>query len=81
MNEKQFVTWMQGFVAACSIYQPTPVQWDELVDTLKKVKISSTKNSIFDSEKKTVFDLGHVKVPKNHWKTNEDQQQKQLLND
>ena len=78
MNERDFIIWMNGFVRACHPNLPTPEQWDKLVDTLNKVETSSIQKSIFDSEKKTVFDIGHVKVPKNHWTT---ENTKQLLND
>lgn len=81
MKEREFVTWMKGFVTAIDPNQPTPMQWQELVDTLNKVETSSIKKSIFDSEKKTVFDIGHVKVPKEYWKTEVSTNNKQLLND
>lgn len=81
MNEKEFVTWMKGFVTACNNYQPTPAQWDELVDTLKTVESNQIKTNVFDSEKKNVFDIATIKIPKNYWNTNDNKQQKQLLND
>lgn len=81
MNERDFVIWMNGFVRACHPNLPTHEQWDKLVDTLNNVETSSIKKSIFDSEKKTVFDIGHVKVPKEYWKTEVSTNNKQLLND
>ena len=38
MNSKEFVTWMRGFAAASNSYAITPKQWDEITDTLAKVK-------------------------------------------
>ncbi len=81
MTSREYIIWLRGFVTACNSYLPTPAQWDELVDTLKNVDISVSKNSIFDSEKKSVFDIGSVKIPKDYWNTNNDKQEKQLLND
>lgn len=45
MNEKEFFIWLDGFVTACNNYQPTPAQWDTLVDTLKKVKENKNRNT------------------------------------
>lgn len=81
MTSKEYIIWLRGFVTACNSYLPTPAQWDELVETLNKVDITAKKNSIFDSEKKNVFDIGAVKLPKNYWTTNDNNQEKQLLND
>lgn len=46
MNEKEFFIWLDGFVTACNNYQPTPAQWDTLVDTLKKVKENKSSNTL-----------------------------------
>jgi hypothetical protein len=61
MNEQQFVLWMRGFVTACHSFQPTPAQWDELVETLNNVNISSNKSD--------TFELGKATVPESYWKT------------
>lgn len=37
MTPKEFVLWMQGFVAACNDYTTTPKQWDELKEKLQSV--------------------------------------------
>ncbi len=81
MTSKEYIIWLRGFVAACNSYLPTPAQWDELVETLNNVDITAKKSSIFDSEKKNVFDLGTVNLPSNYWNTNSNNQEKQLLND
>lgn len=81
MTSKEYIIWLRGFVTACNSYLPTPAQWDELVETLNNVDITSKKSSIFDSEKKNVFDLATVKLPKDYWTTNDNKQEKQLLND
>jgi hypothetical protein len=82
MNEKEYVIWLKGFVTACNSYLPTPKQWDELVDTLNKVEISSNKSSIFDKEKKNVFDIASVGIPKGYWQTEaSSNSKKELLND
>lgn len=38
MTNKEFVTWMRGFVAASNSYAITPKQWDEITDTLAQVR-------------------------------------------
>ena len=37
MTPREFVLWMQGFVAACNDYTTTPKQWDELKEKLQSV--------------------------------------------
>jgi len=76
MKPKEFVNWLNGFVTACNNYLPTPAQWDELKETLKKVDLDSNKMTVFDEEK-SIF-LGKVTLPKDYWKTNND---KEVLHD
>ncbi len=81
MTSREYIIWLRGFVTACNSYLPTPAQWDELIETLNEVDITAKKSSIFDSEKKSIFDLGTVNMPKDYWTTNNDNKEKQLLND
>jgi len=37
MTPREFVLWLQGFVAACNDYTTTPKQWDELKEKLQSV--------------------------------------------
>ena len=37
MTPREFVIWLQGFVAACNDYTTTPKQWDELKEKLESV--------------------------------------------
>lgn len=37
MTDKEFITWLKGFVEACHEYAPTPKQWDTIKDKLKEV--------------------------------------------
>jgi len=39
MTPREFVLWMQGFVAACNDYTTTPKQWDELKEKLQSVVV------------------------------------------
>jgi len=39
MTPREFVLWMQGFVAACNDYTTTPKQWDELKEKLESVDL------------------------------------------
>jgi hypothetical protein len=39
MTPREFVLWMQGFVAACNDYTTTPKQWDELKEKLESVEL------------------------------------------
>lgn len=79
MTSREYILWLRGFVTACNSYLPTPAQWDELIETLNKVDIDSTRRSIFDEEK-SLF-LGKINVPIDYWNTNNNKQEKQLLND
>lgn len=38
MTEKEFITWLKGFVAAANTYNITPKQWDTICEHLEKVK-------------------------------------------
>jgi hypothetical protein len=82
MNEKEFVIWLKGFVEGCKPNYPSTKQWNELVDTLNKVDTSSKKSSIFDKDKKSVFDIASVSVPKGYWQTEASSNpKKELLHD
>lgn len=38
MTSKEFVMWFRGFSEACHHLNPTPQQWEKIVETLKTVK-------------------------------------------
>lgn len=38
MTSKEFVIWLQGFIAGSNNYILTPAGWDELKDKIKEVK-------------------------------------------
>jgi hypothetical protein len=38
MTEKQFITWLKGFVAAANTFNITPKQWDTICEHLENVK-------------------------------------------
>lgn len=38
MSPQQFVIWFQGFSQACHHLNPTPQQWEKILETLKIVK-------------------------------------------
>ena len=42
MTEKQFVMWLRGFTEACHHLNPTPAQWEKIIETLKNVKEDSS---------------------------------------
>jgi len=41
MSEKDFVTWLRGFVSACHDFQPTPKQWELIKEVLADVQSGS----------------------------------------
>lgn len=41
MSEKDFVTWLRGFVSACHDFQPTPKQWELIKEVLAEVQSDS----------------------------------------
>lgn len=38
MTPNEFVTWFKGFSEACHHLNPTPSQWEKILETLKEVK-------------------------------------------
>lgn len=38
MTPQQFITWFKGFSQACHHLNPTPQQWDHILQTLKTVE-------------------------------------------
>ena len=37
MTPNEFIIWFRGFSEACHHLNPTPSQWQKIVDTLKEV--------------------------------------------
>lgn len=41
MTPKEFVMWFKGFSEACHHLNPTPQQWEKIIEKLKEVKDES----------------------------------------
>ena len=41
MTSKQFVIWLRGFSEACHHLNPTPQQWEKVIEALKIVEDGS----------------------------------------
>jgi hypothetical protein len=61
MTPREFVIWLQGFVAATHEYSMTPKQWDEFKDKLQtvvldgKISYTITPDTYCDSSDKTLL--------------------------
>jgi hypothetical protein len=51
MTSKEFVIWLQGFVAASHKYNITPAQWDEIKDKLETIVDTPNESTPRPSEK------------------------------
>jgi wyosine [tRNA(Phe)-imidazoG37] synthetase (radical SAM superfamily) len=47
MTSKEFVIWMKGIVAASNNYNVTPGTWDNIKETLEKIKDDESSVQIF----------------------------------
>jgi len=43
MTSREFVIWLKGFIAGSNNFNLTPAGWDELKETLKKVKLEDNE--------------------------------------
>ena len=41
MTAKEFIIWLKGFSEACHHLNPTPQQWEKILETLNTVKEES----------------------------------------
>lgn len=41
MTEKEFITWLKGFIAAANPYNVTPAQWDIIKEKLAQIHSDS----------------------------------------
>ncbi len=62
MTEKQFVTWLTGFIQASNSYNITPKQWDDIKETLKRVKSSDIHGEISIENTSNVNSTANVKT-------------------
>lgn len=42
MTPQEFITWFRGFSQACHHLNPSPGQWEKIVETLKTVREDQT---------------------------------------
>jgi len=43
MTSREFIIWLKGFIAGSNNFNLTPAGWDELKETLRKVKLEDNE--------------------------------------